>query len=423
VSHESPTHDFQAIRKLLTSAFTADQLRRFCLDRPLFRPVCDEFSPAHGLNELVDRVIIYCEKQDLFDELLTGIQEHNPGWYAKFEPQLRYFTPGERQPASASSNPWEKLKAWWGRFLHRYWPLAALIAIVGAVFFAAQVYNALTGKAFLDLFRRATPTPISTATVIPPKDPGQIAFASGPIGQREVYIMEIDGSGQINMTNDKADDWYPAWSWDRQHLAFVSDRDGNQEIYSMDVDTKAVTRLTTHDAHDRYPSWAPDGLQIAFTSARDGNEEIYVLDAGSLGTTRLTDNPADDAYPSWSPDGARITFASNRDGDWEIYLMSADGKDLVNLTNNGENDWEPAWSPDGTQIAFATDRDGNLEIYVLDVESRGVTRLTNNQRYDWLPSWTQDGHYILFLAGPSQEEGDAYRMNADGSGEICLTGN
>ena len=47
----------------------------------------------------------------------------------------------------------------------------------------------------------------------------------------------------------------------------------------MDADGTNIRRLTNDPAEDEYPAWSPDGQQIVFSSNRDGNEEIYVMDA------------------------------------------------------------------------------------------------------------------------------------------------
>lgn len=81
-------YDLAAIRQLLTAAFTPQSLRRFCQDRPIFRPVVADFGSSSGLNEMVDRVIDYCEPQLLFGELLAEVKNENPRQYARFESLL-----------------------------------------------------------------------------------------------------------------------------------------------------------------------------------------------------------------------------------------------------------------------------------------------------------------------------------------------
>lgn len=86
------------IGQLLRAAFTADTLRRFCEERAEFQELVAEFSPQHGLAEMVDRVIVYCRTHWLWDELLTEIQVVNPRQYTRFEGNLALDEPSKESP-------------------------------------------------------------------------------------------------------------------------------------------------------------------------------------------------------------------------------------------------------------------------------------------------------------------------------------
>jgi ABC-type multidrug transport system fused ATPase/permease subunit len=85
-------HNSASVRELLLASFTPEELRRFCQDRPAFRSTVNRFGPGHGLDDMVDEVIAYCEARALFDELLVEVKEANPRQYARFEPLLRIST-------------------------------------------------------------------------------------------------------------------------------------------------------------------------------------------------------------------------------------------------------------------------------------------------------------------------------------------
>ncbi|MBT4482129.1 MAG: hypothetical protein HOC71_00455 [Candidatus Latescibacteria bacterium] len=198
------------------------------------------------------------------------------------------------------------------------------------------------------------------------------------------YIFTPENQTFINVISDQTQD-FTSIKILTGKIAFVSGRDGNDEIYVMTSDGSNQIRLTNNSANDLGPSWSPDGSIIAFYSDRDGNFEIYVM---GLNQTRLTDNSTDDRGPSWSPDGSQIAFHSNRDDNAEIYVMDADGSNQIRLTYNSAWDLSPSWSPDGLKIAFDSDRDDHFEIYVMDADGSNQTRLTYYSAGDSQPSWS-----------------------------------
>jgi Tol biopolymer transport system component len=83
------------------------------------------------------------------------------------------------------------------------------------------------------------------------------------------------------------------------------------EIYVINPDGTGRLQLTFNDYEERGPSWSPDGTQILFSARIGGGSadfEICVMNADGSGFQQLTDNTVPDLTASWSPDGTQIAF-------------------------------------------------------------------------------------------------------------------
>jgi hypothetical protein len=102
-SWKSEHPDTGAIRELLTSAFSDEELQFFCHDQPDFRSVYEEFSSGMSKSEKIERLIAFSEQHALLDKLLNEVQKANPRQYASFQNRLYRVT--IREPATPGSEP------------------------------------------------------------------------------------------------------------------------------------------------------------------------------------------------------------------------------------------------------------------------------------------------------------------------------
>jgi TolB-like protein/DNA-binding SARP family transcriptional activator len=224
--------------------------------------------------------------------------------------------------------------------------------------------------------------------------------------RRDIFVMNTDGTGLRNLTNDAEPELAPAWSPDGTQIAYISDG----RLYLMDADGSNRRRLT--DGPDNYPSWSPDGARIAFSRGKR-TSDIYVINADGSGLVNLTRNERMfDIEPAWSPDGSRIAFERYPG----LYVMAADGSGITRLTADGSS---PAWSPDGKKIAFHSGRAGSFDVFIMNADGSDVTRLTDDPALDIGPAWSPDGTRIAFTSDRTGHS-SIYLMKPDGTGITLL---
>lgn len=95
-----------------------------------------------------------------------------------------------------------------------------------------------------------------------------IAFGSDRDGNSEIYVVKPDGTGLTNLTSSSAnDDDLPIWSADGSKIAFVSRPHSDiqppagvslpNDIWVMNADGSGQINLTNSPADDGEPVWAP----------------------------------------------------------------------------------------------------------------------------------------------------------------------
>ena len=276
----------------------------------------------------------------------------------------------------------------------------------------APPYNVLLGLLGSEIRKSSPPENSSN---------GRIIFESTRDGHLQIYAMNDDGTGQVNLTNSPANDMSASWSPDGSRIAFVSDRDhmheptgAEWEIYVMNADGSGVTRLTNNRVNDMSPVWSPDGSRIVFSSH---NDNIYVMNTDGSRNTQLTDN--DSWGPSWTPDGTHIVFGSYREGEYKTYIMNADGTSQMPFVLPGDDGYPgyyPYWSSDGHHIAF-TIHPTEQTYYIYTINSDGSNR-NEITAGGWVYDWSPDGSQLAFGSGEGGAnywDSDIYVINIDGT--------
>lgn len=174
-------------------------------------------------------------------------------------------------------------------------------------------------------------------------DGSRIAYTD----QGDLYVIHADGSGQpVKLTDSPDEDTRPRWSLDDSQIAWLSGRDGNRDIFVMNADGSNIRQLT-QDGRVYDAEWTVDGRIFTHWENQEAGcfnclmdaDGSKVVDAGGKGEIQRY-------LPFWTADGHRVEL-SNADlftGDNEIYLVGNIFPDMfLNLTNHPADDRNPDW--------------------------------------------------------------------------------
>ena len=262
----------------------------------------------------------------------------------------------------------------------------------------------------------------------------------------ELYLINADGSNPVNLTNTpELDEMYPHVSPDGTKVCFVVDQLAGENkvrnVYYMNIDGTGRVKVA-ENARD--PCWSPDGKTIAYLK---GEFERYTItDYASKGLSfydletrkpqiktfwgRLREHPNRTLHHlyniCWSADGGWFlaTVHGGMGFKHANLAFEAGGTKVFDLTSYGVTGCRPDCSLDGKKIAWgASDWDlcvGNIDLTTSTPKVTDVHGVIKCQKgYEvYHVDFSPDGKYIAFSYGP---EGDEMVGGKSPGWNICVS--
>jgi TolB protein len=248
----------------------------------------------------------------------------------------------------------------------------------------------------------------------------QLAFVSDKNGNKEIYLMEADGSRKRAVTKNGQINLFPAWSRDGEQLLYTSYLSGYSDLWTVSRGSRPGGRLIDLP-HEKYRGiFGPADGQVTIVMNDNGNTDLFVGREDGRGLRRLTRSRAIDVSPTWSPDGKQLAFASDRTGTLQLYIRNGSSNEIRRLTFRGDYNSSPAWSPTGEWITYAARTGNNFDLYLIDPETGYTTPLMIHPRSDEHPVWSPDGRKVAFTSNRRGRK-DIYVVDVDGRNLRRLT--
>ena len=229
----------------------------------------------------------------------------------------------------------------------------------------------------------------------------------------EIFVMNADGSGNVQLTCDRWQQNQPAWIKDGKKLAYLSNESGSSQVWEMNPDGTDRRQLTDYADDIEGFSFSPDGTKLLFIS--------------QVKTVQTTA----EKYPDL-PKASGLIVDDLMYKHWDEWTTSVPHPFVADFDGNGignvkdllegqpyESPMKPfggieqlAWSPASDKIAYTCRKKTGMDyavstdsdIYLYDLKSGETTNVCKdcdaaqdkNEGYDTNPQFSPDGRYIAW---------------------------
>ncbi len=126
-------------------------------------------------------------------------------------------------------------------------------------------------------------------------DDTMVAFHTCRGSQCGIYKGSINGGDAIPVATD--DGGLPAWSPVGDKIVYQKDVDGQKQLFVINADGSGKKQLTQGPALHVDANWSPDGAYIFYRSPEGGNWAIWRMNADGSNRVKLLDNVAPVNWP------------------------------------------------------------------------------------------------------------------------------
>jgi Tol biopolymer transport system component/DNA-binding winged helix-turn-helix (wHTH) protein len=161
---------------------------------------------------------------------------------------------------------------------------------------------------------------------------GRIVYASDTAGNEDIWITDLDGSNQRQLTNNQGLDSHPLVSADNRYIFFRSNRTGESQVWRMNIDGSNQTQVTRKKGG--YPRFlTPDGKFLYHQS--DFTNDLMKVSIDDGNETPVGENLG--YCQAFSPDGNRLAYLYKDKRKHKINIMDLGTRKILRTLDGPES--------------------------------------------------------------------------------------
>lgn len=223
---------------------------------------------------------------------------------------------------------------------------------------------------------------------------------------REVFVMNIDGTGNTQITHTPYSENQAVWIKGGKKIAFLCSESGSNQLWEMNADGTERKQLSAYDKDIEGFSFSPDESKVLFIAqVKYGQRTVDKHPDLDKASGVVVD---DLMYKHWDEWVTSIPhpFVANFDGSalsniadimqgepFESPMKPHGGIEQLAWDTKGENIAYTSRKKEGKEYSFST----NSDIYVYNLASKQTKNITEGMMgYDKNPQFSPDGKFIAW---------------------------
>ncbi|WMS88829.1 S41 family peptidase [Pleionea litopenaei] len=241
----------------------------------------------------------------------------------------------------------------------------------------------------------------------------------------DIYIADINSGQSTRLTSHEGFETFPKFSRDGKKIAFAGEYDGSRQVYTMNLDGSGLKQITYYNdvgpmpprgGYDyRVMDWSADNKHVLVRGnrlpwgERMGRPYLVPVDGGLAEPLAVPETGGG----MFSPDGKKYVYTpiDREFRTWkryrggraqDVWIYNLENNTSEQLTTFKGTDNQPVWV--GDKIYFLSDRDYTLNLYQYQ-KGGSPKKLTNHTTHDSL--WASAGPSAIVY----ENDGFLYRFD------------